>query len=516
MQNPASMTFLALRMWWPMVATLTVVGAVLGVLAPFNAPYAAKSLLRVDTSGNEAQSTPIVATAVQLVGADPVYAAVVGDSTAAMADLRGRTVVAVEDVAGIISISVAAPTAEQANRDADDVATKSVEYVQALAQEQLATVTRTGQDAVAEGGLRDPEAEFRRRQALGAAIGERQELARQGASFLTRIGGVQPAARVGLGVTLAGPVGALVGALIGAIAALLLGVRRRRVRRLADVRAVIPEIPAYGPVSQSDGIAWVAARCARLDTPMIALLALHGAESQLRKIATQLKYQLRTDAMRWVEIEADDLDRVSTNGRAPVGSADPRELSVRRRASALAESEANMVLVIGMARGPSIARLSARADIVLLVGEVGRTRLGALATTCARLAPSSPVILLADHPKAAARITTDAENATTGGRARRWLGIRRRPDVSDAMTEVALAAPAESMSPAAADSSQATGGAEDREAQPTGATDAEVPKTPEAPDDADARPTSVNGHQAIPAASRRAPSPAPRSTSPGH
>src|SRR5918998_1997372 len=125
MRLSGSYSSLALRMWWPIVVVLTLLGVVGGVISVKGAPWAATALLRVDISTNPIQSQQIVSTALQLVDSDPVYARVVGDSRTALNELRSRTTVGIRDAGAVLVVTVVAPTAEQAERDTDAFASEA-------------------------------------------------------------------------------------------------------------------------------------------------------------------------------------------------------------------------------------------------------------------------------------------------------------------------------------------------------------------------------------------------------
>ena len=88
----------------------------------------------------------------------------------------------------------------------------------------------------------------------------------------------------GLPSKLAAPVGAAAGLILGMVAALILGVRRRRVRHVRDVAAVGPDIRVYDEKTIDSGLLRIAARCAKVDKPLVAVLALPGSEDALMSV----------------------------------------------------------------------------------------------------------------------------------------------------------------------------------------------------------------------------------------
>lgn len=422
MHAPGSFSLLALRMWWTVVAASAVLGAAVGVVAAEGAPYSATAYVRVDTTANPIQSLQIVSTALQLLDSDPIYSRVVGPSREALNELRSRTTVGVRDAGEVLSITIVAPTPEQAELETERFAAESLNYLQVRANEQFADVTRLGQEALTEGALPDPAAEQFRLQRVGTNLADGQDSAYRISLFWTRLGGVQTPVKLGIPTSLAGPVGAVVGVLVGFVGTLLLGVRRRRIRYLSDLLPITPRIKAYGPHDQSDGLLRVAARCATLDRPLVAVLAFPGAEAHLGHVRSNLKRHLRSEEIRWLEVDADDFHRFSTaasplavpastngNGHHPVTVHGEGLSSRANRARMLAAADADAVIMTGIADRAAVNHAAARADVVVLVGLLRRTRFGEVATACTELAERAPVLIMASNAGRAS-----AESATTG------------------------------------------------------------------------------------------------------
>lgn len=402
MHLPASFAFLALRMWWPLVALAAVLGVGVAVVTAQGAPYRATAYLRVDTSANPVQSVQIVSTALELVDSDPVYVRMVGDSREALAELRSRSSAGILNAGEVLTIAVVAPSATQAEQDTERFAGAAVAYFQERAQDQFETITQLGQDALAQGVLPDFGAEEFRRQRIGVDVADAQAAAFRSGSLVSRIGGVQAPVELGIPNKLAIPIGGAGGALVGFVGTLLLGVRRRRVKSLSDLAAIMPNVRAYDPQRQTDGLVRVAARAAGLDRPLLAILAIPGSEGQLAHVTGELREQLEFEALRWIDTDADDLGTLSTTFAAPAAPSARHPSSVNRglpatyaRKRAIEASAADLVLVTGVAAGSTVNQVAARADMAIVVATLGRTRLGELASACGELADLSPVVVLA-------------------------------------------------------------------------------------------------------------------------
>ncbi|MCY7344416.1 MAG: hypothetical protein LH603_21920 [Pseudonocardia sp.] len=402
MRLPASFSLLAVRMWWPVVVALVVLGMGAGLVSTRAAQYSATTYVRVDVSTNPVQSVQIVSSALQLVDSDPVYARVVGESRAALNGLRARTTVGIRDAGAVLFVTVVAPTPEQAERDADEFGRQAVEHTASLAREQFTAITELGGQAIEEGALPDPAAEAGRRARLGEDIADGQNSALRSANLVTRIGGVQTPVRLGVSPALAAPLGGLVGGLAGLALALGLGVRRRSVRSVSDLRSINPRVRVYGADNQSDGLLRVVARCATLDHPVVAVLALPGAERHLAQVVADLRDRLRAEGMRWKAVDADDLVKAAARAPAP-GDTAVTTLSLRRHPHE--HDSHDLTLVTGVADGAAVAQVSAVADLAVLVGRMGVSKLGELAALCAELEDNAPLVVLGprDGPPPAVR-----------------------------------------------------------------------------------------------------------------
>jgi hypothetical protein len=393
--HPSS-TLLALRMWWPIVVLLAMLGAAAGVYSVGRAPYYATAYLRVDVSTNPLQSPQIISTALHIVDSDPVYFRATDNTRRAADELRSRTVVGVADGGAVLRITVTAPTAAQAAAETNRFADAAVEHAIALAQDQLQRTTEQAGLALRNGVVPDPESEKNRREQLGHNLADAQNAASRANDLVSRIGGVQDPQQLGLPAKMAAPLGAAIGGLLGGIICLVLGVRRRRIRRLADVKAVGPGIRTYDSTTMSSGLLRVAARCATLDQPLVAVLALSGVENGVGEVTAELKRQLRNERLRSVDIDADDFARASVIRRRDDERPRPSPaIPVRSsRAGLLDKADADVILVSGIAGTRAVREAGARADAVVLVGRYRTTRVGELSTVYPEVADSSAIVVL--------------------------------------------------------------------------------------------------------------------------
>ena len=438
MRVTASAALLALRMWWPIVTVCALIGGAYGAYSVRDAPYMAVTTVRVDTAGfGEVAQQSIVQTARLLVDSNRTYAKVAGDTPEGIEELRQRTAVDIVESSSILEISVSAQTPDRAERDLNALVEASMTSMRELADEQFTGTVRSGQTALSGGVLPDPAAEEARRAGIGTAISERQDNALRLSAQLSRIGAILPATRTGLGARLAAAIGFVAGGFAGAVLTLMLGVGRRRIKRLADVRAVAPGLLPAAPLEYTKGIITVGNDCSRIDAALAVVLALPGAEDDLPDVVDAVRSELTRNGSRPFRLDADDVVRADDyatrrgapsrpgfdagNGhRLPGGSvatvsAGLPALGMPQRAVDLAASQADVLLVTGMASERILTLAAGRADVVLLVARPYRTTLGQLAAVTANLGDGRPpVVVLAprhtsverggsrDEPEAAA------------------------------------------------------------------------------------------------------------------
>jgi hypothetical protein len=401
MQLQPSFTALALRAWWPVVVVLAVVGFGVGMYSVGVASYSATALLRVDVSTNPLQSKEIISTAQVLVDSDPVYFRATDGTREAADALRARTSVGVVSDGEVLKVTVVAPTAAAATAQTNKMADAAVTQAQALSVDQFNRVTKLAQDSLKNGALADVDSEKQRREHVGQNLADAQSAASRSSDLLTRIGGVQAPVAMGLPPRLAGPLGALIGALLGFAASLMLGVRRNRVRRPGDLKVVDPRLRVYGPDEIDNGLMRVAARCATLDRPLVAVLALPAAENSLPMVLDRFDRHLLNESLRRIDVDAEDLGRgtaVVDRARPSWSGGDGHGLPARIERGPILDAASADVIVVSGSAGPRIAHeAGARAEAVIVVGKLQSSRLKEFSALYPEISDSSPMVLLV-HP----------------------------------------------------------------------------------------------------------------------
>jgi hypothetical protein len=408
MRSTTSTVLLTMRLWWWLILVTAAFGVLAGSFVSVRAPYSSTSLLQVDSGlGSEADQAQTVLTALHLIRTDGVLQRAAGQLGLPADDLRDRTVTGVVTGTRLLSVTVTSPDSAAAQREADVLAAAAVESILQRGQAQFSSAIRETALALQGGGVPDQLADTARRQASGTLLATQQDDALKASRMVTRVGGADPAERVGLSPVLGGVVGAFVGAVLGVLVALVFGTRHRRVRRSTGLTTVPGVSNVYGPDKRSTAILRAAGQASALDKPLVAVLAVAGAERDVDDISEELKRELRAEEMCCLSLMSDHLEQtdLEVDTRICVDSAGLGQsavltrpavptLGLPGRAKALAEVGADVLLVSGRASDRVVDRLVGRAQVILLVGRYGVTRYQEVQAVSEPLADSSPVVLM--------------------------------------------------------------------------------------------------------------------------
>jgi hypothetical protein len=312
---------LAARRWWPVVVTAALLGGLLGMAATSHPTYSSTLLVRVlaltsDGIGFENASQ----TALQLMQSDEVFqraAEVVGGDSGA---LRTRTAVTRITETDLLEVNVSAPSADQAKREATSIASAGRELMQDLSEEQVAAAALSSDRAVVSGVLPNGAAELARQQELGKSAAARQDVGLATAISLSPVGSPD-SVRSGLSRSFGAAIGIVAGALLGIGGAWAFGRRFGRLRRVGDVRTILPG----ARVVERRGLAGIAHRYSDRSRSLISVLALPEAGTALPELTTTLVAELRTDGRRPYVLEAADVGEAvpgAANATAQIATVD--------------------------------------------------------------------------------------------------------------------------------------------------------------------------------------------------
>ena len=231
----------AVRRWAFIPLLLAVVGAVAGGLVGVKARPSAEALISVqstavdgagleraaESAGLAMSTRSLYKAAAQQVGVDPD-------------DLRNRTKVGAKPNTQIISVTVTAPTSDQAVREANALAAAAVDSGAAGMPDQLEQVTEDFRRLIREHPLTSSDAEKARLARLGDEIATQQAAVLTSGQQLSVVQEAEPARLVPATHVLAG-MGGHGRHLLGLGLAQLLGVRRGRVQSARELAQLYPE-----------------------------------------------------------------------------------------------------------------------------------------------------------------------------------------------------------------------------------------------------------------------------------
>ena len=232
---------LAVRRWLFIPILLGVVGALAGGLAGKAARPSAEALVSVRSTAVDAAGMERAAeTTAVVMRTMPVFTEAARSAAAEPGDLRNRTKIGVKLSTQTISVTVTAPTSEQAVREANAVAEAAVKLPSTRIPAELGELTDEVRELVREHTLNSPPAERARLLRLGDDLAVRQSAVLVTGQQLSLLQEAEPARLIPQTPILVG-MGGLVGMLLGVGLAQLLGVRRGRVKSGRELSRLYPE-----------------------------------------------------------------------------------------------------------------------------------------------------------------------------------------------------------------------------------------------------------------------------------
>jgi hypothetical protein len=233
--------FNAVRRWAYIPILLAALGGLTGGLVGMAARPSAEALVSVQSSAVDGAGLQRAAESAALaVRTMPVFTEAARKASADPGDLRGRTKIGAKPNTQIISVTVTAPTSEQAVREADAVAIAAVSLGSADVPDELKRVTEQIRDLIREHPIASTVAEQGRLARLGDELAMRQAEVLASGHQLTLIQEAEPARLVPATPILVA-MGGLVGMLLGLGLAQLLGVRRGAVQSGRELAQLYPE-----------------------------------------------------------------------------------------------------------------------------------------------------------------------------------------------------------------------------------------------------------------------------------
>ena len=237
----------AARRWLLLPLALGLLGLVGGLAAGMAARPSAQTLLLVQTGASDGAGIDL---AVKSTALELNTVALYADATRSLRvdaqDLRRRTQIAATPDSQIVSVTVTAPSTEQAAREANALAESAIALNQQRVAAELEEVTAQTRNLIAGQPLRDADAEQARVERLGDSLGSTQSNLIVGTRHITLLQSAEDSRLVPSPVLL-GSMGLFAGTLLGLAGAVWLGSRRVTVRSAKDVRDLYPALPVIEP-----------------------------------------------------------------------------------------------------------------------------------------------------------------------------------------------------------------------------------------------------------------------------
>lgn len=324
-----SMLNLLRRYWW-LVAVPALIAGVIGFFATKASPVSAAAYASVASSGsgNAEDAAAAAATAADAAQTESVFTMAANRSGVSVDDLRRSVTVGLEAASNSISFKASAPTAAEAVTRANAVADAAVAVDGNRLQDRVSTMTKETSQVLRDQRLKQRAAENARIQQLGSTIGEAQAGAVSGSSrlmLLERASSARASSSPVLPITLACLIG---GGLLGLAAAMIIGLRRGRVRDAEQLRTIFPSSQV---LTRKELAPVLAAEAGHRD--IVALTGVGVDSAHIDKLADSMKAGVRSSERPLVR--NDDVSLIgrpsdSTGSRVNLMRVSPLPAVVRR------------------------------------------------------------------------------------------------------------------------------------------------------------------------------------------
>ena len=316
----------AVRRWAFVPLLLAILGAVAGGLVGVATRPSAEALVSVRSSATTLDGAALeraAESAALTMDTRSLFLAAAAQVGADADDLRNRTKVGVKPKTQIISVTVTAPSSEQAAREADAIAETAVAAVGAGVRGQLEQVTGDMRQLIRERALSSPRAEGARLSRLGDELAARQAAVLANGQQLSLLQEAEPARLVPATPILV-VMGGLVGFLLGLGLAQLLGVRRGTVQSGRELAQIYPE----ASVIQTADLRGMLALEPRVKTVFVA--GVHRSGEDLVRVTDRVRQTLILDGREVVVRDASPSPDEPANGHVNLVPTTLNETVLRR------------------------------------------------------------------------------------------------------------------------------------------------------------------------------------------
>ena len=316
----------AVRRWVFIPILLAALGALTGGLVGMAARPSAEALVSVrSTAADGAGLQRAAESAALAMGTRPLFKAAAQQLGADTDDLRNRTNVGAKPNTQIISVTVTAPTSEQAAREANAVAAAAVAVGGSGIPGRLQQVTEDVRELIRKHPLSSSEAERARLARLGDELAARQAAVLADGQQLTLLQAAEPTRLVPATPVLVA-MGALVGMLLGLGLTQLLGVRRGTVQSVRELSQLYPEVS----VIQTADLRGMLALEPRVRTVLLAGVRRSGED--LVRVTERVRQSLILDGREVLVREASPSPDEPANGHINLVPTMLNETVLRRSA----------------------------------------------------------------------------------------------------------------------------------------------------------------------------------------
>jgi hypothetical protein len=276
----------SLRRWIIVPIVLALLGAAAGLVAGSMAKPSAEALLRVDSSAVDGTAMKMVQESTMLeMDTAPIYYAAANKTGTTPGDLRTRTQIAAVPDSQLITVTVTAPTADDAVKQADAIADAAIDINQNRINTELEQITDSTRDLITNSKLDNTSAEQARVSRLGDTLGQNQSNLVVGSRNLVLVHGAEASSLLPSPYFL-GALGFVAGALIGGVIALLLGSRRGKVQSTRELRQLYPNASVVDPLDLESVITLESHNAS-----VVYVAGLHQTAEQLQAVADAVRTQ---------------------------------------------------------------------------------------------------------------------------------------------------------------------------------------------------------------------------------
>lgn len=385
-----------LRLRWRWLAAAFLLGLLGGGLTTGPTGYDATAIMEVTSSSADSLRIKQLGQTVESTGTSSVVVAEAARRRGiSPTDLASRLKIVWKEDSDVVNITVRAPSARAALLQANAVAAAIGTINERQSADQVAEISRAGDDLLRSGKLADRGAETTRKAELGSAIATQQSDAVGDSAAVQLVGPARTANASGI----PRPVGAALGgfglAALAAAFAVIIPFRRRRVRGVQELEALMPGVRVRPAASAAGEVAGLITESGRRDLALVTLddprsahefanevmelLAVHGVPSTMSSVdAHQPPRPLATASI------------VDGSARAPMGHAGAVGRREPRR-----EPEVPVRVMVTGPDDRALSLLDGQSQVLaVVVAEARRHQLQELRQVTSRLQYADPTVIL--------------------------------------------------------------------------------------------------------------------------